>query len=229
MSLRQLIVDIDTEGLNVREFCAQHGISTWLFYELRRRASLEGRQAALQPRSRAPRRVANRTSPATEDAIVTTRKDLLDAGLDAGPGSVAHHLQARGVSPVPSEATIWRVLRRRGFITPDPSKAPKRPQRRFVAERANELWQADDTHWPLADGTTVCVINIIDDCTRTLMASRAAPTATAAAIFAAFTTASTCCSVMSTCTKVIRGPGNVSSCIPPVWHHRRHTASVRFR
>lgn len=185
MSLRRLIVDVDTEDLNVSEFCAQHGISTWFFYTLRRRATELGRDAALEPRSRAPHRVANRTSAGTEDAIVAVRKELTDAGLDAGPASIAYHLKARDVGVVPAEATIWRVLHRRGFITTDPSKAPKRSARRFQAERANERWQADDTHWPLADGTEVKIINIVDDCTRTLVASRAAPSATAEAIFAA--------------------------------------------
>ncbi|MCA1735449.1 MAG: hypothetical protein LC739_04850 [Actinobacteria bacterium] len=74
------------------------------------------------------------------------------------------YLQAEGVAP-PSEATIWRVLSRWGFVLPAPEKAPKHAHRRFAAERANQLWQIDDTPWPLADGTEVAIINVIDDCT----------------------------------------------------------------
>ena len=42
MSVRRLIVSVDMEGLNVSEFCRQHGISRWSFYELRRRFAAEG-------------------------------------------------------------------------------------------------------------------------------------------------------------------------------------------
>ena len=95
-------------------------------------------------------------------------------------------LAKRQVDPLPSESTIWRVLRRRGFITPEPSKAPKRTQRRFAAERANECWQNDDTHWQLADSSPVKIINVLDDCTRVLTASRAVRNCTAGAVFETF-------------------------------------------
>lgn len=188
MSVRRLIVEIVAEDVNVTQFCAQHGISTWFFYELRRRHAAGG-LAAIEPRSRAPRRVANRTPSEVEDAIVSMRKQLLDAGLDAGPGTIAFHLRTRGEPRVPSDATIWRVLRRRGFVVADPTKAPRPKPRRFAATRANECWQSDDTDWALADGTPVKVTNIIDDCTRLLVASRASFTTTAAAIFEAFAAA----------------------------------------
>jgi len=186
MSVRRLVVEVGTEGLNVRRFCAEHGISTWFFYELRRRFAAGGWRA-VEPRSRAPRRVANRTSAMVEDRIVAWRKELTDAGLDAGPATIRFHLQAVGLERVPSEATIWRVLSRRGFIVPEPAKAPARVPRRFVAERANECWQTDDTTWSLADDTEVKIVNIIDDATRVAIASRVVWRATAAAVFDAFT------------------------------------------
>src|SRR5690348_5249739 len=94
MSVRRLIVEIDVDGLNVRQFCREHGISTWFFYDLRRRYARDG-DAALEPRSRAPRRVANRISDDVEDAIVALRKELRDEGLDAGPATIRWHLLAR--------------------------------------------------------------------------------------------------------------------------------------
>ena len=182
MSLRRLIVEVDTDGLNVVGFCAEHGISTWFFYDLRRRFRLEG-EAALEPRSRAPHRVANRTPVEVEDAIVAKRKELEAAGLDAGPESIAFHLQDLEGCPTPS--TIWRRLNARGFIIPEPSKAPKHTGRRFNAERANECWQLDDTPWALADGTEVKILNVIDDHSRLLVASIAMVTCTGAASVAA--------------------------------------------
>jgi hypothetical protein len=144
MSVRRLIVEVDLEGLNVRRFCAEHGVSTWFFYELRRRFAVEG-LAGIEARSRAPRRVANRTPGDVEDAIVALRKELLDAGLDAGAGTIRFHLEQRGVVGAPSESTIWRVLSRRGFVVADASKVPRRAARSFAAARANECWQTDDT------------------------------------------------------------------------------------
>lgn len=187
MSVRRLIVEVDVEGLNVTEFCSLHGISRWFFYELRRRFEAEG-EAGLEPRSRAPRTVANRVPAEVEDAIVAERKWLEGQGLDAGPATIWCHLSAR-VEPgvvVPSEATIWRVLKRRGFIMAQPDKAPKRAIRRFTAERCNECWQIDDTGWQLADGTDVKIINIVDDHSRLLAGSTAAQTTNTDTVFTAF-------------------------------------------
>ena len=52
MSVRRAIVEADVSTLNVSEFCRQHGVSTWLFYDLRRRRRAWG-DAALEPLSRA--------------------------------------------------------------------------------------------------------------------------------------------------------------------------------
>lgn len=176
MAIRRVIVEVDPSTLNVAEFCRQHGVSTWFFWDLRRRYALEG-VAALEPKSRAPKKVANKTSVEVEDTIVATRKRLLELGLDAGPGSIADHLAVDG--PVPSEATIWRILKARGFITSQPSKAPKTAGARFnTATRANDCWQLDDTSWELSDGTVVKVFNVIDDHSRLLVASVAMSTCT---------------------------------------------------
>jgi transposase InsO family protein len=188
MSIRRLIVDVDTADLNVTEFCVQHGVSTWFFWDLKRRHERDG-DAALEPRSRAPHRVANKTSVEIEDAIVAERKRLCDAGLDAGARSIAFYL--RHLAGLPSESTIWRILVARGFIVPEPNKAPKGSGRRFVADRANEVWQLDDTAWVLADGTEVKVFNVIDDHSRLLVASTAMPTCTGAAALAVLCVAAT--------------------------------------
>jgi transposase InsO family protein len=107
-----------------------------------------------------------------EDQIVALRKDLAGQGLDAGPHTIAWHLAGRG-DPVPSVATIWRVLRRRGLITPQPQKRPRSSCTRFCADLPNERWQMDITHWQLAGGASAEILNIIDDHSRFLIASAA--------------------------------------------------------
>ncbi len=182
MGLRRTVVEIDTSTLNVTEFCRLHGISTWFFWELRRRFAAEGEEG-LEPRSRAPHVVANKTPIGVEDQIVAMRKELVDAGLDAGPATIAFWL--RELEGVPSESTIWRILKARGFITPEPSKAPHIAGRSFVAERANECWQLDDTIWELADATPVKILNVVDDHSRLAVASVALQTCTGAAALGA--------------------------------------------
>ncbi len=66
-------------------------------------------------------------------------------GFDAGAETIHFHLAERR-SDVPSVPTIWRVLKARGFVTPQPHKRPKSSYTRFVADLPNECWQADMTH-----------------------------------------------------------------------------------
>ena len=115
------------------------------------------------------------------------RKTLLEDGRDAGPASIRGELA--GLAGLPSESTIWRILTNRGLVTPEPKKAPKHGGRRFNAERANETWPLDDTDWELADGTTVKVLNILDDCSRMAMACRAITECTGAAALDTFSSA----------------------------------------
>jgi transposase InsO family protein len=59
--------------------------------------------------------------------------------------------------------SIHRHLRAAGLVTPTPQRRPKSSYIRFAAEQPNERWQADFTHWWLADGTHVEILDWIDD------------------------------------------------------------------
>jgi transposase InsO family protein len=170
MSLRRAIVEAEPGELNVTEFCRCHGVSTWFFWNLRRRYAAEG-EAALTPKSRAPHHPAGRTPVEVEEAIVAKRKELDDAGWDCGAESIAFYL--RELRGVPSPSTIWRILKARGLIVPQPAKAPNHAGRSFTAERVNECWALDDTDWALADGTAVKILNVEDDHSRYCVASTA--------------------------------------------------------
>jgi transposase InsO family protein len=168
------------EGRTVKEVCETHDISRSWLYELIARYREFG-DDGLKPRSKRPRSSPTRVPAAVEDEIVALRKELTGLGVDAGAHTIGYHLQRRHRRrrAVPSVATIWRVLSRRGFVTPQPQKRPKSSWRRFQAELPNECWQADTTHWALADGRDVEILNVIDDHSRLLVASRAFLTATA--------------------------------------------------
>jgi transposase InsO family protein len=176
------------EGRSVKEVCESHDISRSWLYELIARYREHGDEG-LTPQSKRPRSSPTRVPATIEDEIVALRKELTDLGVDAGAHTIHYHLQRRHRRrrrAVPSVATIWRVLSRRGFVTPQPQKRPKSSWRRFQAELPNECWQADTTHWALADGTDVEILNVIDDHSRLLVASRAFVTAKAADVVETF-------------------------------------------
>ena len=158
-------------GRPIKDLAQNHDVSpSWLF-TLLRRYRLEGPEG-LEPRSRRPKRSPGRIAGLFEDEIVALRKELLDAGFDAGAETIAVHLGARH-DTVPSVSTIWRVLKARGFVTPQPHKRPQSSLRRFEADLPNECWQADMTHVRLEDGAVFEVLNIVDDHSRLCIASRA--------------------------------------------------------
>jgi transposase InsO family protein len=186
MSLRRAIVEADPRSLNVAEFCRLHGVSSWFFWDLRRRYARDG-DVVLEPRSRAPHRRPARTPAAVEDAVVAARKELHDGGWDCGPASIAFAL--RDLPGLPHESTIWRILTARGLINPDRSKAPKHAGRSFTAQRANECWALDDWTWTLAQGRDVQILDIIDDHSRLAVACAVLPACTGAATFDVIATA----------------------------------------
>lgn len=172
MSMARLVVTaVTVEGRTKSGVARDYGVSRRWVHELVRRYDAEG-EAGLEPRSRRPKGSSHQTAAAVEDEIVELRKALLEQGLDAGPHTIAYHLhRSHGSAPAPS--TIWRILHRRGFITPHPQKRPKSSFIRFQAEQPNERWQADITHWRAADGTPVEILNILDDHSRFLVGSEA--------------------------------------------------------
>ena len=113
------------------------------------------------------------------------RKALADQGLDAGAQTIHYHLSLRH-DEVPSVSTIWRVLRRRGFVVPQPHKRPRSSWIRFEAQLPNECWQSDVTHRSLADDTGVEIVNFLDDHSRVAVAARVLATATAPKVLEVF-------------------------------------------
>ena len=184
---RFLVEAVVVSGASPTELARSHGISrSWLFKLLARYR--EGGYEAVEPRSRRPRSSPTRTSPEVLELILQLRVELEEAGLDAGAQSILSYLRLRsGTSP--SKATIWRLLRANGLVVPQPQKRPRSSWIRFQAELPNEMWQADATHWQLADGSNVEVLNLIDDHSRFCLASVAFPTVKAADVLETFSVA----------------------------------------
>lgn len=169
--------------------CARLGVSRKTFYKYLKRFRAEGIEG-FYPRSRRPWTSPTQVTAAVEDAIVVARKDLDGDGWDAGAEQIAFwfqdHPDAWPVGdPVPSRATINRVLERRGQIVKMPQRRPRSARRRFEAEAPNHMWQMDGFDYTLADGRVVCILQIIDDCSRFDLALRAVTSENAADVWAA--------------------------------------------
>jgi transposase InsO family protein len=157
------------EGTPVAELARTHGVHPSWIYRLLGRYRADG-DAGLIPRSRRPKHSPTAIGSELEDEIVLLRKQLGEEGLDAGAQTIGWHLERRH-GTAPSHSTIMRILRRRGCVTPQPKKRPKSSFVRFEAELPNECWQSDMTHWTLADGSHVEIINYLDDHSRLCVAS----------------------------------------------------------
>lgn len=165
-----LVTAVLAEGRSVREVANDHGVSKAWVYELVARYKRDG-EAGLVARSRRPHTSPSKISGYFEDEIVRVRKELTDSGFDAGPETIRFHLAKKHKKAVPSVSTIWRVLKQRGFVVPEPHKRPKSSWIRFCADLPNERWQMDVTHVLLAGGEEVEILNVIDDHSRICVAS----------------------------------------------------------
>ncbi len=177
--LGRYIVDaVVVEHRSPTQLARDHGLSKRWVFELLRRFK-EGGYAALEPRSRRPRSCRHQIEAQVQALIIKLRHELTAAGHDAGPETIAYHLKAQ-VEKVPSLATVWRILKRNGLITPQPHKRPKSSFIRFEATLPNETWQLDSTPWQLADDSPVEILNFLDDNSRVALASQALVTVKAA-------------------------------------------------
>lgn len=165
MGMPELVVTaVLVEGRSKSEVARDYGVSRRWVITLVQRYLAEGDQG-LEARSRRPVSSPQRTPPTVENEIIEIRKDLDKRGHEGGAATIAFHLEQRhGRSPAVS--TIWRILTQRGFVTPQPHKRPKSSYVRFAAEQPNERWQLDITHWQLADGSGVEILNQLDDHSR---------------------------------------------------------------
>ena len=181
---RFLVDAVVLEGRSAREVAKAHGVSKSWIYELVARFR-KGGYKALKPRSRRPQSCKHQVSEKVVKAIVKLRKQLERDGHDAGAHTIAFHL-AKQLDHTPSVTTIWRILKRKGLVVPKPQRCPHSSIKRFQADLPNQMWQADVTHWHLADGSDVEILNFEDDHSRLFLASDVYATTKAADVVGTF-------------------------------------------
>lgn len=186
MSKAQVIVlSVLEQGLTKAQAAEKFGVSWQWVHTLVTRYQ-EGGIEALEPRSRKPHTNPQTTAPSVQDRILQLRQQLAGEGLDAGPVTIAWHLQREGLT-APAISTIRRIITAAGLVAPEPRKRPRSSYTRFQADQPNETWQSDFTHWALADGTDIEILNWLDDHSRLLLSCTAHYPVTGADVVETFT------------------------------------------
>jgi transposase InsO family protein len=190
MSKAKLVITaVVVEGRTQAEAARCYGVSKGWVSRLVARHRAEG-QAAFEPRSRRPKSSPTATAAAVVDLIVRLRKELSDAGLDAGPHTIAWHLEHHHHTTI-AAATISRYLTAAGLVVPEPKKRPKSSYIRFAAEQPNQCWQADFTHYRLTrpdgrPGADVEILSWLDDHARYALNVSAHPRVTGPIVLSSF-------------------------------------------
>ena len=164
---RVAVLKVVTKELTVTAAAAKYGYSRRHLHRLLARYH-QGGLEALEPCTRRPRTNPAATPEPVRDRTIALRLQLTAQGLDAGPVTIAWHLEQEG-HQAPSTSTIRRILHTAGLVTPEPRKRPRSSYRRFAAAQPNQCGQSDFTHWRLADGTDVEILNWLDDHSRYLL------------------------------------------------------------
>lgn len=156
------VVGVIRDGFTVTEVAQKFGVSrqsvhTWLArYE-------EGGLEALAERSSRPT-----TSPAQIEGRIEARiLELRRHHPSWGAVHLRHQLQREGVTPLPSESSVYRALRRAGLIEQKARRKKIPAYKRWERGRSMELWQMDVVGGVLLeDGTECKIVTGIDDHSR---------------------------------------------------------------
>jgi transposase InsO family protein len=212
--------------LDAAEFAREHGVSARTVYRHQARIRAEGQW---QARSRRPKSSPRVTPPELDTWICKLRTDLdPDNGADyIRDALIEVHAATDSAWAVPSRSTINRVLARRDLLERNPAKRPRSSLRRFAYARPRDCYQIDATNVALADGSLAAVFDVLDDCTRTLVACHAATAETAAgavtAIRQAFTAHGVPAIVLSdngtAFTSRLTQPGSISTFVQCLHNH----------
>lgn len=168
---RVVVLQVVSNQMSVTQAAAEYGYSRRHLHRLLARYR-QGGLDALEQRSRRPKSSPQATPAEVRARVIQLRGQLTANGSDAGPVTIAWHLEREGLT-APSTSTIRRILHDEGLIVPEPRKRPRSSYVRFAAAQPNEMWQSDVTHWRLADGTDVDVLNWLDDHSRYLLSATA--------------------------------------------------------
>ncbi|RSM93122.1 IS481 family transposase [Nonomuraea sp. WAC 01424] len=149
-------------GAKVTDVAGRYGVSRQSVHGWVRRYQ-DGGLAGLADRSHRPKAHPMQTPPVIEALICELRR----AHPRWGPRTLLWELGRRGVEPLPSRASIYRVLVRNGLVEPVARRRRREDYRRWERSGPMQLWQMDIMGGLLlADGSEAKLITGVDDHSR---------------------------------------------------------------
>ena len=116
---RLVIMAVVVEGRTHADAAAAYGMSRSWVSRLVARWRVEG-DAAFEPRSRRPHTSPGRTDESVVELIIGLRRQLTEAGLDAGPDTIGWHLRHHHGAEVSSLGTSTSSTSTPAPATPKP-------------------------------------------------------------------------------------------------------------
>jgi transposase InsO family protein len=179
------VMEVLRDGQSVVEVAGRYGVSRQAVHRWLRRYQ-DGGLEALEDRSHRPRSCPHRLPEAVEAVLVELRR----AHPGWGPRRLGHELARRKITPLPSRASIYRVLVRNGLVEPQARRRRKTAWRRWQRERPMQLWQMDVMGGlRLVDGREAKLVTGLDDHSRFCVAAGVVAHATARAVCQVFAAA----------------------------------------
>jgi transposase InsO family protein len=164
---RATAVHLLRSGRTPEQVAAQLGRSRAWVYRCQQRFEQAG-WAGLSDRSRAPHHQAQQLSPAVRQAIRQARSELEAQAAQEGQlryiggPAVQARLRAHGLTPLPSVASIERVLADAGMTRPQPPAPPVIHYPHLHPTQPHTLCQVDIVPHFLTGGQAVACFNAID-------------------------------------------------------------------
>ncbi|MFF2519078.1 IS481 family transposase [Streptomyces sp. NPDC058086] len=169
-------------GVPVTQVAARYGVSRQSVHAWVRKYGQSG-LAGLADRSHRPASCPHRIAGEVEAVVCELRR----RHPGWGPRRLVHELERRGITPVPSRATVYRVLVRNGLVEPGVRRRRRSDYRRWERSAAMELWQMDIVGGVLLAGGGECkMVTGIDDHSRFVVIAKVVERATARAVCLAF-------------------------------------------
>ncbi|MEV4009874.1 IS481 family transposase [Nonomuraea angiospora] len=172
------------DGSAIGEVAVRYGTSRQSLDTWRKRFLAEGLLGLLE-RSRRPRTSPARTGSDIEALVCQLRRQHPRWGARR----IRYEMDRCGAQPVPSRATIHRILVRNGLVTAQVQQH-KRIWKRWQRAAPMQLWQMDLVDGvPLTDGCTCKVVTGIDDHSWFVVLATVLPVASGRAVCEAFAAA----------------------------------------
>ncbi|MFI9241873.1 IS481 family transposase [Streptomyces sp. NPDC053086] len=169
-------------GVPVTQVAARYGVSRQSVHSWVRKYGQSG-LPGLADRSHRPASCPHRIAGEVEAVVCELRR----RHPGWGPRRLVHEPERRGITPVPSRATVYRVLVRNGLVEPGVRRRRRSDYRRWERSAAMELWQMDIVGGVLpADGSECKMVTGIDDHSRFMVIAKVVQRATARVVCLAF-------------------------------------------